>query len=99
MGLIDLELSEPYSIFTYRYFLHNWPRLCFLAYDGDTPFGCIVCKQVRMGPACKHSCRPRLLTAPTCAQQYIIIIIIIKGHSLRRACLQPADVRNLDLYH
>jgi peptide alpha-N-acetyltransferase len=25
-------LSEPYSIFTYRYFLHNWPNLCICAY-------------------------------------------------------------------
>jgi hypothetical protein len=30
MALIDAELSEPYSIFTYRYFINNWRRLCFL---------------------------------------------------------------------
>lgn len=24
MALIDAELSEPYVIYTYRYFLHNW---------------------------------------------------------------------------
>ena len=28
--LIDKELSEPYSIFTYRYFINQWPQLCFL---------------------------------------------------------------------
>ena len=28
--MIEAELSEPYSIFTYRYFLQNWPNLCFL---------------------------------------------------------------------
>ncbi|KAL6758312.1 acyl-CoA N-acyltransferase [Haematococcus lacustris] len=44
MTLIDNELSEPYSIFTYRYFLHNWPHLCWLTYDGDRPLGCVVCK-------------------------------------------------------
>eukprot|EP00798_Chlamydomonas_sp_ICE-L_P020406 gene20406-27186_t len=44
MHLIDNELSEPYSIFTYRYFLHNWPNLCYFAYDGDKPFGTVVCK-------------------------------------------------------
>ena len=33
MSLVDAELSEPYSIFTYRYFLRNWPQLCFLAFD------------------------------------------------------------------
>ena len=30
MRLITKDLSEPYSIYTYRYFIHNWPRLCFL---------------------------------------------------------------------
>ena len=31
MKLIDEQLSEPYSIFTYRYFVSQWPELCFLA--------------------------------------------------------------------
>lgn len=26
--LISKDLSEPYSIFTYRYFIHSWPGLC-----------------------------------------------------------------------
>ena len=30
MKLITDDLSEPYSIYTYRYFIHNWPELCFL---------------------------------------------------------------------
>lgn len=30
-SLIDLDLSEPYSVFTYRYFLNQWPHLCHLA--------------------------------------------------------------------
>ena len=29
-ALITEDLSEPYSIYTYRYFLHNWPQLSFL---------------------------------------------------------------------
>eukprot|EP01112_Ceratiomyxa_fruticulosa_P020274 TRINITY_DN6864_c0_g1_i4.p1 TRINITY_DN6864_c0_g1~~TRINITY_DN6864_c0_g1_i4.p1 ORF type:complete len:179 (-),score=9.71 TRINITY_DN6864_c0_g1_i4:169-705(-) len=33
MTLIAKDLSEPYSIFTYRYFINNWQRLCWLAYD------------------------------------------------------------------
>jgi len=44
MGLVDKDLSEPYSIFTYRYFLHNWPKLCVFAYIGDDPVGVVVCK-------------------------------------------------------
>mmetsp|Transcript_12367 Transcript_12367/g.34730 ORF Transcript_12367/g.34730 Transcript_12367/m.34730 type:complete len:212 (-) Transcript_12367:311-946(-) len=46
MALIDNELSEPYSIFTYRYFIYNWPNLCYLAFDSATgkAFGTVVCK-------------------------------------------------------
>ena len=86
MTLVDNELSEPYSIFTYRckwlstspvayraalprtllhlqlvlqaahwitdqyshcycrYFLHSWPKLCFMASDGAHCFGTVVCK-------------------------------------------------------
>ena len=32
MELIENELSEPYSIYTYRYFVRNWPELTYLAY-------------------------------------------------------------------
>uniref|UniRef100_A0A1L8DC23 N-terminal methionine N(alpha)-acetyltransferase NatC n=1 Tax=Nyssomyia neivai TaxID=330878 RepID=A0A1L8DC23_9DIPT len=44
MRLIQKDLSEPYSIYTYRYFIHNWPKLCFLAMHGDKCVGAIVCK-------------------------------------------------------
>jgi hypothetical protein len=46
MRLIQKDLSEPYSIYTYRYFIHNWPKLCFLVcmnnsnntiYEPDSP--------------------------------------------------------------
>jgi N-alpha-acetyltransferase 30 len=30
MKMIESELSEPYSIFTYRYFVKNWPHLSYL---------------------------------------------------------------------
>ncbi|XP_019630871.1 PREDICTED: N-alpha-acetyltransferase 30-like [Branchiostoma belcheri] len=42
--LITKDLSEPYSIYTYRYFIHNWPKLCFLAMSGGRCVGAIVCK-------------------------------------------------------
>ncbi|XP_053680732.1 N-alpha-acetyltransferase 30A [Anopheles nili] len=44
MALIQKDLSEPYSIYTYRYFIHNWPKLCFLALHQGTYVGAIVCK-------------------------------------------------------
>ena len=47
MKLITKDLSEPYSIYTYRYFIHNWPKLCFLAMDENTCVGAIVCKVLR----------------------------------------------------
>eukprot|EP00392_Amoebophrya_sp_AT5.2_P004646 g4654.t1 len=31
IALIEKDLSEPYSVFTYRYFVNHWPELCFLA--------------------------------------------------------------------
>ena len=47
IDLISLDLSEPYSIFTYRYFINNWPQLCYLAVAGpdERVVGAIVCKQ------------------------------------------------------
>ena len=45
IDLISLDLSEPYSIFTYRYFINNWPQLTYLALMGGKVVGTIVCKQ------------------------------------------------------
>ncbi|WFD34447.1 hypothetical protein MCUN1_001288 [Malassezia cuniculi] len=48
MALIAKELSEPYQIYTYRYFLNQWPRLCYIAYTSDnTPVGVIIGKMDR----------------------------------------------------
>lgn len=46
MRLVSKDLSEPYSIFTYRYFLMRFPELCILAVpeQGGEPVGCVVCK-------------------------------------------------------
>lgn len=43
-SLIDKELSEPYSLYTYRYFVYNWPQLCIFAKHGERYVGVIVCK-------------------------------------------------------
>jgi peptide alpha-N-acetyltransferase len=48
--LIAADLSEPYSIFTYRFFLHQWPTLCICVFLKDDAgvrgemIGTIVCK-------------------------------------------------------
>lgn len=48
-ALCEAELSEPYSIFVLRYFVNNWPELCFMAMDETTKacLGVIVCKLER----------------------------------------------------
>lgn len=33
--LIEADLSEPYSIYTYRYFLNTWPELSFLVLNAS----------------------------------------------------------------
>ncbi|KAI8636612.1 putative acyltransfersase [Parasitella parasitica] len=65
MQLIENDLSEPYSVYTYRYFIHNWPNLCFLASDGDKYVGVIICKLDR------H--RDRL-------RGYIAMLAVAKSH-------------------
>jgi peptide alpha-N-acetyltransferase len=30
MALMEKDLSEPYTVFTYRYFIDNWPQFCWL---------------------------------------------------------------------
>ncbi|KAF7592799.1 N-alpha-acetyltransferase 30 [Aspergillus hancockii] len=35
--LISKDLSEPYSIYVYRYFLYQWGDLCFMAMDDTLP--------------------------------------------------------------
>jgi ribosomal protein S18 acetylase RimI-like enzyme len=43
--LISKDLSEPYSIYVYRYFLYQWGDLCFLAMDEkDQMVGVVVSK-------------------------------------------------------
>lgn len=34
--LISKDLSEPYSIYVYRYFLYQWPDLCFMVCKDPT---------------------------------------------------------------
>ncbi|WVQ94195.1 hypothetical protein IAU59_001273 [Kwoniella sp. CBS 9459] len=48
MGLVEQELSEPYNVYTFRYFLIDWPHLSFLVFprpDATEPIATIICKQ------------------------------------------------------
>lgn len=45
MALVQLDLSEPYSVFTYRYFVNRWPTLCEMVHNEDNELvGVVVCK-------------------------------------------------------
>lgn len=47
MDMMIKDLSEPYPIYTYRYFVQKWPELCMLAYLKSNPdkiIGSIVSK-------------------------------------------------------
>jgi hypothetical protein len=36
-ALISKDLSEPYSIYVYRYFLYQWGHLCFMVLSSPSP--------------------------------------------------------------
>merc|ERR1719384_1790283 len=39
--LCSANLSEPYSVFTYRYFVNKWPYLTYLAMDKNDGNKCV----------------------------------------------------------
>ncbi|KAI1406323.1 acyl-CoA N-acyltransferase [Hypoxylon fuscum] len=45
-ALISNDLSEPYSIYVYRYFLYQWAHLCYMALNpvDNSLMGVIICK-------------------------------------------------------
>ena len=42
MKIIRAELAEPYSIFTYNYFLTLYAENTIMAYYGEQIIGCII---------------------------------------------------------
>lgn len=55
MSLVDDELSEPYSIFTYRYFVYLWPHLSFLVSFVHLYCVCLCMHRIRIGVCnCVH---------------------------------------------
>ncbi|KAL2135691.1 hypothetical protein VTI74DRAFT_7372 [Chaetomium olivicolor] len=45
-ALISKDLSEPYSIYVYRYFLYQWGHFCYMALNptDSSLVGVIICK-------------------------------------------------------
>jgi peptide alpha-N-acetyltransferase len=44
VAMIETELSEPYSIFLYRHFVNDFPKLSIVALCGEDIVGCIIGK-------------------------------------------------------
>ena len=72
MALVEKDLSEPYSVFTYRYFVLGWPALTILAREASDSklLGVIVCK------ADRQNRRKRL-------RGYIAMLAVEKEHRKR----------------
>jgi len=93
-SLIDSELSEPYSIFTYRYFINSWPNLCFLAHVGEKCIGVVICKVrcVYLSPFAAagvtvilhRDSRALLLFPPPCPLLLVLVLPPPSSHFLPR---------------
>ncbi|KAJ2896293.1 hypothetical protein MKZ38_005695 [Zalerion maritima] len=70
-ALISKDLSEPYSIYVYRYFLYQWGHLCYMALDPTTSslIGVVVCK---LEPHASHS--------PATFRGYIAMLAVSSAH-------------------
>ncbi|KAL2024814.1 hypothetical protein VTK56DRAFT_5635 [Thermocarpiscus australiensis] len=83
-ALISKDLSEPYSIYVYRYFLYQWGHLCFMALNptDSSLVGVIICK---LELHTSHS--------PTTLRGYIAMLAVsapYRGHGVATALVRMA---------
>ncbi|UNI17365.1 N-terminal methionine N(alpha)-acetyltransferase NatC [Purpureocillium takamizusanense] len=83
-SLISKDLSEPYSIYVYRYFLCQWAHLCFMALNpaDSSLIGVIVCK---LEVHSSHS--------PPTRRGYIAMLAVsspFRGHGVATALVKRA---------
>ncbi|KAG5920717.1 hypothetical protein E4U42_006092 [Claviceps africana] len=83
-SLISKDLSEPYSIYVYRYFLCQWAHLCYLALNptDSSLVGVVVCK---LELHSSHS--------PPTRRGYIAMLAVessFRGHGIATALVKRA---------
>ena len=80
MDLIDSTLSEPYSIFTYRYFINTWPSLCILT--RSRPVGSSVQGEL-MGVII---CKADVHTKSKVKRGYLAMLVVDKTYRKLKIC-------------
>ncbi|KAI5919720.1 acyl-CoA N-acyltransferase [Camillea tinctor] len=83
-ALISKDLSEPYSIYVYRYFLYQWAHLCYMALNpaDNSLIGVIICK---LEHHASHS--------PPTYRGYIAMLAVssaYRGHGIATALVKMA---------
>ncbi|KAI1105444.1 acyl-CoA N-acyltransferase [Jackrogersella minutella] len=83
-ALISKDLSEPYSIYVYRYFLYQWAHLCYMALNpvDKSLMGVIICK---LEHHASHS--------PPTHRGYIAMLAVssgFRGHGIATALVKMA---------
>ncbi|KAI1495655.1 acyl-CoA N-acyltransferase [Biscogniauxia marginata] len=83
-ALISKDLSEPYSIYVYRYFLYQWAHLCYMALNpaDNSLVGVIICK---LEHHASHS--------PPTHRGYIAMLAVssvYRGHGIATALVKMA---------
>ncbi|RDL33825.1 putative N-acetyltransferase [Venustampulla echinocandica] len=90
-ALISKDLSEPYSIYVYRYFLYQWGDLCFMALSPTTAYtspkliGVIISKLEPHTPP-SHS-------SPTTLRGYIAMLAVsstYRNHGIATTLVRKA---------
>lgn len=82
IALIESDLSEPYSIYTYHFFLSEYPHLCRTAWIDDDIVGVIIGRLSTHFPSTKHmSCNEmREHNSNGNLRGYIGMLVVKKEH-------------------
>ncbi|KAH6844892.1 acyl-CoA N-acyltransferase [Chaetomium sp. MPI-CAGE-AT-0009] len=83
-ALISKDLSEPYSIYVYRYFLYQWGHLCFMALNptDSSLIGVVICKLEMHSSHSAPTLRGYIAMLAVCAQY--------RGHGVATALVKMA---------
>ena len=78
--LISKDLSEPYSIYVYRYFLHGWPDLCFMCLSPSNHLLGVIINKLEPHVAPSRQNLPIDETNPPKNRGYIAMIATHASH-------------------